>query len=153
VNDLTEALERYAIYKKATKNLDKTWGVAYLAPFRKELKLPVYFVPTQDLTVGDISQALTKMVTSLPALAPSYPKAKVQKTISIEDMIERLRARVLSGVQTSFRDSASNSHRGDVIVLFLALLELVKLGAIDAEQSEQHDDIIIRAAQPQEQVV
>ena len=144
VEDLTQALERYAIYKKAVKSLEKNWGRYYLAEFRKEPARDECFAPAGDITMPTITSALHELMHALPVFAKEHPKASVYKSVSIEEMIERIQERVLkSSTHTSFRTTAAGSHRNDVVVLFLALLELVKLGMVEAEQQDHTDDILM----------
>lgn len=144
VEDLTYALERYAVYKKAAKRIEQQWGSTYLMSFRREPAREACFAPSQDFTLEHIQKSLRELIAALPVFAKSHPKATVHKTVSIEEMIERIKQRVLkSSTHTSFRTTASGSHRNDVVVLFLALLELVKLGMVEAEQQGHTDDIMM----------
>jgi chromatin segregation and condensation protein Rec8/ScpA/Scc1 (kleisin family) len=66
-------------------------------------------------------------------------------------MIDRIRSRITqSTTHTSFRTTAAGNHRGDVVVLFLALLELVKMGVVHAEQDSPQDDILMSKHQEHE---
>ncbi len=144
VEDLTHALERYAVYRKAVKGIEKQWGSVFLSPFRKEPPRAECFAPSQDMSLELIQSALNELLIALPVFTKEHPKTSVQKTVSIEEMIDRIKERVLkSSTHTSFRTTASGSHRNDVVVLFLALLELVKLGMVEAEQGNHADDILM----------
>lgn len=144
VEDLTHALERYALYRKAAKGIERQWGTVYLVPFRKEPTRTECFAPSSDLSIENISKSLQELLIALPVFTKKLPKTSVHKTVSIEEMIERIRERVLkSSTHTSFRTTAAGSHRNDVVVLFLALLELVKLGMVEAEQNNHADDILM----------
>ena len=58
--------------------------------------------------------------------------------------MDRLAKRVQSAMTLSFKDFAgSTKERVEVIVSFLALLELVKQGAVAAEQFDTYGDIRI----------
>ena len=65
--------------------------------------------------------------------------------VTIEEMMDALAKRVQSAMTLSFKEfSGSNKEKIEVIVSFLALLELVKQGAIEAEQFDQHGDIRLK---------
>ena len=74
------------------------------------------------------------------------PKVIVKKVISLEEMIERLAERISQASKINFKDF--HGTKGDmtyekkvsIIVGFLALLELVKRGAIRVTQ-DGHGDI------------
>ena len=64
--------------------------------------------------------------------------------VSIEDMMDRLMERVQKSITMSFKEfSGSAKEKVEVIVSFLAMLELVKQGAIDAAQHQTFADISI----------
>ena len=69
------------------------------------------------------------------------PKAVVQKVISLEEMIERLATRIQSGLSLSFRQFSSKGEKIEVIVGFLAMLELVKQGVLSVMQENHFEDI------------
>ena len=64
--------------------------------------------------------------------------------VTIEEMMDQLAKRVQSAMTLSFNEfSKETKERIEVIVSFLALLELVKQGAVAAEQHEVYGDIRI----------
>jgi segregation and condensation protein A len=70
------------------------------------------------------------------------PKAVVRKVVSLEEMIDNLTKRITTGLKMSFKEfSASQKERVNVIVSFLAMLELVKQGTIYVNQEENFGDI------------
>jgi chromatin segregation and condensation protein Rec8/ScpA/Scc1 (kleisin family) len=72
------------------------------------------------------------------------PEAHVKPLVTIEEMMDQLAKRVQSAMTLSFKEfSGGNKERIEVIVSFLALLELVKQGAVAAEQYTIHGDIRI----------
>jgi chromatin segregation and condensation protein Rec8/ScpA/Scc1 (kleisin family) len=79
------------------------------------------------------------------------PKVEVKKIISIEEMIERLAKRVSSALSLSFTEFTKvhgHQSRAEMIVGFLALLELVKQGILRASQAERHGDIVLETDTP-----
>ncbi|MBM3204564.1 hypothetical protein FJZ48_01105 [Candidatus Uhrbacteria bacterium] len=70
------------------------------------------------------------------------PKAAVERVISIEDKILELGERVKRHMKTSFhRFLAEAKDRGEMIVSFLALLELIKLRSVNVTQEHVFHDI------------
>jgi segregation and condensation protein A len=71
------------------------------------------------------------------------PKLKVVKVVSLEEMITSLTKRVQSSLKMSFKDFSGigKAEKVNVIVSFLAMLELVKQGIIEVNQREKFDDI------------
>ena len=73
--------------------------------------------------------------------AEERPEAEIKKVISIEEMIARLAERITGTIKTSFRDMFGRKEKIETIVGFLAMLELIRQGILDAAQNE--NDIII----------
>ena len=64
--------------------------------------------------------------------------------VTIEEMMDRLAKRVQSALTLSFKDFSKDAgEKVEIIVSFLALLELVKQGAVAAEQRDTYGDIRI----------
>ncbi|MGB4076865.1 MAG: segregation/condensation protein A, partial [Minisyncoccia bacterium] len=71
-------------------------------------------------------------------------EVRVRPMITIEEMMDRLMERVQKAITMSFKEfSLDTKERVEVIVSFLALLELVKQGAVDVLQHRNFDDIRI----------
>ncbi len=92
-------------------------------------------------------------------LAPVAPPAEVRTDhvapirISVRDQIETVLALLPATDSISFRDLARNAaNRLEVIVRFLACLELYKQGFVDLEQAENFAELRIRALAPGEGV-
>ena len=71
------------------------------------------------------------------------PKAVVNKIISLEEVIKNLTERIKTGLSMNFKDFAQigKEDKINIIVSFLAMLELVKQGVIEVMQENQFDDI------------
>jgi segregation and condensation protein A len=146
VNDLQYTLQRYALYRTFSKLVEKNWGKVYLRESRKEPKRVPCFAPSNDLSMVHIHAAFQELLRAHVLYERvEHPKAEVLKTVSLETMIDRIKTRIknITG-HASFRTTAAGSHRGDVVVLFLALLELVKIGIVHADQESHNDDILMK---------
>jgi segregation and condensation protein A len=73
-------------------------------------------------------------------------QATVSKIVSLEEMMDRLTERINTSMEVSFRESSRNAgHKVNVIVTFLAMLELVRRGVVRVEQEAQFGDIRMRS--------
>jgi len=96
------------------------------------------------------------VLTRVPKEAEPLPEVRVRKIVSIEEMLDNLTERVASAARVSFKDwqqSVSSEDKeaakGNVIVSFLAMLELVRQGMMDALQSSEFEDIeLIKVEEP-----
>ena len=110
------------------------------------------------------------MMTEFPKPIP-LPSVSVKKAVTLEETIERLAGRVSSAISVSFHDfsgtgagggvdssagtgtaaapqegkpaALDRSRKYEIVVSFLALLELVKRGILKAAQDERFGDITI----------
>jgi chromatin segregation and condensation protein Rec8/ScpA/Scc1 (kleisin family) len=102
-------------------------------------------LPDQSATPTSLRAAAQTLIDGFPSTL-ALPKVAVKKIMSLEEMIDRLATRVTSAMRTSFREFTKGSkERGEVIVGFLALLELVKQGIIKATQGEHFGDITLES--------
>ncbi|HVW82719.1 MAG TPA: ScpA family protein [Candidatus Paceibacterota bacterium] len=142
VDDLKRRLEAYEKAREAARELARIFGKAML--FEAGARAPeVSFAPSKDLSASSLAEALARALAAR-AEVEKLPEARVKPMITIEEMMERLAARVEQAVNLSFKEfSGSAKEKVEVIVSFLALLELVKQGAVAAEQFDHHGDIRI----------
>jgi segregation and condensation protein A len=90
-----------------------------------------------------LAEALARVLEAREAVE-QLPEARVKPLVTIEEMMDQLAKRVQSAMTLSFKDFAgSHKEKVEVIVSFLALLELVKQGAVAAEQFGTYGDIRI----------
>ncbi len=148
VDDLTRRLAAYEKVREAARALGRVFDLTPLLP-PGERAPEVLFAPSRDLSVAALEAALTRVLAAR-AEAEELPEARVRSTVSIEEMMDRLATRVQRALSLSFRDFAGPAtEKIEVIVSFLALLELVKQGTVAAEQGDRHGDIRISHASPQ----
>jgi chromatin segregation and condensation protein Rec8/ScpA/Scc1 (kleisin family) len=104
------------------------------------------FSPDSTMTVQALEEAIRSVLAHLPERAPELPKVTVQQVVSIEDMMTSLTERINASMHVSFRDATrGDAQKVNVIVTFLAMLELVRQGVIRVEQEAAHGDIMMRA--------
>lgn len=147
VDDLRRRLEAYERVRTAATELAKIFAEQPLLPGGARF-IPTHFSPTRDTTVEAMRAALERVLAARETVT-ELPEARIRPLISIESMMDRLSERVQRALTVSFREfTGSAKERVDVIVSFLALLELVKQGAVAAEQYDQYGDIRISHTAP-----
>ena len=100
------------------------------------------FAPSGDLSPDSIKEAIERVLQNAPEFF-FIPETAVQKVISLEEMILRLSERIEKALTISFKDF-SGSHakdRQELVVGFLAMLELIKRGILLAKQEASFGDI------------
>lgn len=142
VKDLKRRLEAYEKVREASRELSRIFGKAVM--FKAGERAPeVSFSPSNDLSASALAEALARVLAARE-IVEELPEARVKPLITIGEMMDRLAKRVQSAMTLSFKEfSKSNKEKVEVIISFLALLELVKQGAVAAEQYDTHGDIRI----------
>jgi segregation and condensation protein A len=146
VEDLELRLKLYQIFRGAGKVIRAQFGTRMLYQQAKRRVPDPIFTPDARTSVAELRSAIDRVIHNLPK--PQEPKheAIVRQAVSLEEMIDRLTKRVQSALHTSFHQfsgHASGASRVDVVVSFLAMLELVKQGIVRVEQEARYADILI----------
>lgn len=143
IDDLEARLRLYKIAKDLGIIVkDKFGRNISLFPNGRKITEPV-FTPSQDGGLDNLLNAIKSVISELPK-KEFIPEAIVRKMISIEEMMDNLLERITSGLKMSFKDFVGDKKdKVNIIVGFLAMLELVKQGAIEATQADDSDDIAL----------
>jgi segregation and condensation protein A len=144
VEDLKRRLEAYEKVREAARELARIYGKLVMVPAGERVP-EVTFAPSHDLTKEALAEAFARIIAAREVVE-ELPQARVKPLVTIEEMMDRLAKRVQSAATTlSFKEfSGGIKEKVEVIVSFLALLELVKQGAIAAEQYDVHGDIRLK---------
>ncbi|HEY0948026.1 MAG TPA: ScpA family protein [Candidatus Paceibacterota bacterium] len=143
MDDLKRRLQLYEKVREAREELSRVYGRMVMVSAGERAPEPM-FAPSRDLTLENLSQALKNALLSLEKAEEKLPEVRVRPLVTIEEMMDTLLGRVQRAMNLSFKEfSAGSTEKVEVIVSFLALLELVKQGAVDALQHGAFDDIRI----------
>ncbi len=145
VNELERRLALLARYRELGKTLGARFGTHYLFPIAPHpISAPV-FAPHPKLSVASLTHALHTLITRAHNTEKAaLPAAEVKKTISIGEMMTRLRDRVISmPVRWSELLKEHGADRRSIAVCFLSILELLRHGDISVHQENKFSDIII----------
>lgn len=142
VEDLKRRLLAYEKVREAARELSRMYGKYVMVP-AGERAPEVTFAPSRDLSVSALVEALARVFAAREEVE-ELPEARVKPLVTIEEMMDRLASRVQSALSLTFKEFAGDAkERIEVIVSFLALLEMVKQGAVAAEQHATYGDIRI----------
>jgi segregation and condensation protein A len=147
IQDLEKRLKIYEHMRDLAQKIEPLFGATMMYPRGDKKQEPV-FSPDVDMTTPNLFTAVQRVLANLPK-KEFLPKVIIDKVISLEVMIESLTKRVTESLKMSFREfsSAHKGERVNVIVSFLAMLELVKQGVIDVSQEKHFDDIHMHTEQ------
>ena len=142
VEDLKRRLAAYEKVREAARELSRIFGKRMMVS-AGERPIEAAFAPSRDLSKEALAEALARVLAAREEVE-QLPEARVKPLVTIEEMMDRLAKRVQSAMTLSFKDfSKGSKEKVEVIISFLALLELVKQGAVAAEQFGTYGDIRI----------
>ncbi len=146
IGDLERRLRLYQLIKDAGLFVKDTFGKRTILGRSEAFDIGPVFSPDQRVTSEFLLKSIQDVVSAIPK-KEFLPEVTVKKVISIEEMISSLTERIQEGLRTSF-SSFAGSRGGDtkekkvyVIVSFLAMLELVRQGLVNAIQGETFSEI------------
>jgi segregation and condensation protein A len=142
VSDLKRRLTLYEVARNAARDLSKIFGRRVLYS-RGEREPEAIFAPSRDLSLENLHTAIETLLASKEK-EEKLPEVRIRALVSIEEMMDTLRERVERALTISFKEfTGSKTEKIEVIVSFLAVLELVKMGAVEAAQYDPWGDIKI----------
>ncbi len=145
ISDLEKRLILYKKYKEMSMEIQKIFGNRLYFANESKNKI-VFFNPSKDISVNNIENALKTILNNIPK-KEEVPQITVKKIISLPEMMERLTERITNSMKTSFKDFSNigKVEKVNVIVSFLAMLELVKQGVRRVNQENHFSDIDIES--------
>ncbi|MFZ2038779.1 MAG: ScpA family protein [Minisyncoccia bacterium] len=148
VSDLERRLKIYQRMKELSVHIKEKFGEKIIfAPLTRKSE-PV-FSPDETMTIVNLIGAMREVIKNLPK-KEKLPQLVVKKVISLEETIENLTKRIQSSFKMSFNDFAKNQkEKVNIIVSFLAMLELVKEGIINVRQERHFEDIQMESGKVQ----
>jgi segregation and condensation protein A len=144
IHDLESRLEAYARIKELAGELRKIYGKRVIFEKEPRKNEVVVFSPDSKTDPESLLAALERVIESLPK-KEALPKVLVRKVVSLEEMIEKLAERISKASRFKFHEfhgakgQLTHEKKVSVIVGFLAMLELVKRGAIRVTQEGDGD--------------
>jgi segregation and condensation protein A len=148
IKDLEDRLVLYARVKELSLNIKNIFGKRVIFEKLPSKTLQVVFSPDSKTDTANLLFALNQVIESFPK-KEAVPKALIKKMISLEEAIEKLSERIAQGSTLHFRDfygkhlnaegSLTHEKKVSIIVGFLAMLELVRRGAIRVSQENGGD--------------
>jgi len=145
--ELVQMLEEYRRYRDAVsvlRTIDSSGLRAFptrsVAPTKSQAPQGLPDSVTLDLLSRIVREALDRADTQ----KPKHEVALRREPVTVEQRVQDLRNRLRPGGRLSFRQWIEDAQtRVEVIVTFLAILELYKSRAIEMQQDENYGDILV----------
>lgn len=144
-DDLAAQLRLYQQFVAASRAVNQLWMSKNRSFFRVEPpRRPTTVVIPKNTTVAGIRDSMIHLITRLMPPKP-LPRTIIDAAITVKDKMSLIRMLIKKKKNLSFLEILSDAaNRTEVIVGFLALLELVKQEAVALRQQTVFSDITIQ---------
>ena len=146
--DLVRQLEEYRRYRQAAatlRELEERGARSYVRAMA--VVVPPRGLAPGEVTLADLLAALQRVLATAPAISVSTVVSPI--TISIDDKMRVIEAAIARGERVHFtRLLRRSGSRIEIIVTFLAVLEMIKRGKVIAVQEEAWGEIYLSTAPP-----
>jgi segregation and condensation protein A len=153
IKSLEERLRLYELFIRLGGNIKNNFGRKIIFAPNERKNENIIFLPDEQITKDSMMTFAQNVLGSMPKKI-FMPEVEVKKVISIEEMIDKLTERIKTALTINFKDFSGHSGKAVtreekvvVIVGFLAMLELVRQGIMDAMQ-ENEEIILQRISEP-----
>jgi segregation and condensation protein A len=145
---LIRQLQEYKLYKMACEKLKENEEEAS----KRFYRLPEEVMDRTELDlagvdVSALKNAFAQILERIEEINTEVPAQEIQRdTFSVQEKIFFIRKRLISNKRTTFKELFDNAaSKIEVIVTFLAILELSKHGRVSVTQGTDEEGIIIEA--------
>jgi len=143
IKDLERRLQIYSQIRNFASILGQSFAKKIMFNREAFLGFNFGFLEPKGVTVEKLYSTLKQIVANLP-IKEILPEAVVKKTVSLEKKISEIISRIYQQIEVSFSSVGAKKEKIEIIVSFLAVLELIKRGFIMVEQSQIFDNIKIK---------
>lgn len=151
-HNLEERLRLLESLRRGVGEYTQSMISPFISLSRKKQISSVSFVPHESVTIEALYELANALVRLLPEEKEVLPKVSVMRVMTLEEMIYKINASMRSvRGKVSFNQLAGSAQfdgmnmrerKVSVIVSFLAVLELMRGGVLDIEQSVTYGDIL-----------
>lgn len=144
ITELEDRLKAYRIIKSCTEQIIDLFSTVGMYPPLDSPQSGIthdLFAPGSTLTKELLQKKADRSITALPK--ESLPTASIENKVSLQQEMQRLQERCREAGSITFSAAVRSSDKRDQVVLFVAVLELVKGGRVDARQQGIFTDITI----------
>lgn len=154
IKDLERRLRTYQFFKELSGHLrDFTKEKRHLFGREAYAGMSAVFFPPEGVTAENLKKILKEILEFIPQ-KESLPEESILKTVSLEEKMDELKERVERFMEFSFSaigagsgqasDGDGKKDKLEVIVSFLAMLELIKQGFMIFEQKHLFGNIQLK---------
>lgn len=148
---LENQLAAFTILKERVKIIKDIWSKKILlnakVNYTSNSKI---FVPSPAMDLNYFHTYINQRLEEIVPKQEEKKEVKVHRTLKIEDALSHVRTIIKRIKSLSFKNLGAGGderlkegNKRNIVILFLAVLELVKIGEIDVVQTENFSDILV----------
>ncbi len=146
VATLKQRLEEYKKYREIAEEFDNILKKGERCFKRKETKIEIHtFTPPKDLDINELVKIFKEALMKIPTQDQLKEEKIVIKRISVEDKIKELKKNLSKNSKKMLFSKilATCKSKLEVIVTFLAILEMIKQKFVQVTQDKIFSDFVI----------
>jgi len=145
IQDLTQQLALYKKFKEASIKIGKMAESKRISYARDPFwGVKAIFYPPENINCFDLKKCFLSILAEIP-IVEKLEQEFVAEVMTLEEKISELQNVLRQRIETNFADlTAEAADKIEIIVSFLAILEMIKQRVIEAEQTELFSDIKLR---------
>ena len=143
--ELEQQLKMYKLFVEATANVERLLKKRKFSYFRESSKMfEAIFIPPKNIKKSDLRNVFYAIIKGIEPVI-TFIKRAVRKSISLREKIFHIKEILMKAEESNFNELLSQAKsKTEIIVTFLALLELVKQRDIAVMQDDMFSDITIK---------
>lgn len=143
IKDLEKRLLFYKEFKPAIAIIRKLYAEKKFSASRPLFaNRPAIFTPAQNISIKNLNESMAMIFESAKQL--SLETQTIETTlVKLEEKIEEIMLKIQDGIK-NFGHLIKEKSKKEIVVMFLALLHLLREQTIEVEQSEGFSDITIK---------
>lgn len=159
IRDLEDRLKRYQDLKPALRYLNQLWSERHtsysrpyflgqgkgLAPDQK------VFYPGGNMSTESLQGALEHIFESIKTIEIETETIR-EKIVTLEEKITEVLGRIQKEGDIQFKNLSGEKSRGEMIVVFLAILHLAREQLVLIEQIGNFSDIMVKKSAPEKMI-
>lgn len=143
IKELEDRLKMYKFFKELSVKLGQMGKLKeHLFGREAYAGMSYFFSPPNEITIQDLKKVILSLCEILPKVS-DLPEDVIERAVSLEEKINELKERIEKSFSCVFSGNTKikSDKKVEIIVGFLALLELIKQGFLIFEQKRLFDNI------------
>ena len=143
IKELEKRLKLYQQLKPAMALIKKLYAGKNLSASRPFFaNRPVVFNPSQNISIENLNKTMKAIFEAVKLLSLETQTIEIS-LIKLEEKIEEIMLKIQDGIK-NFGHLIKEKSKKEIIVMFLALLHLLREQTVEVEQAEGFSEIVIK---------